>query len=497
MVARLIGTALLTFAVSAQAAELAARTETDASMAPAFPAAAVLTPFSRPFLTSMPVPYTGLEAGRIAALGTASVSASAVSETFALTGATGAGLEAGRLKVPGTVSGIASEAPFAAPLAVAETLLTGVAGRAALMPEGGPDAAPGRGASLTPLSAARRDRVTRQRVIGRASLALVSAAQRGPTPLFATSAAVAGLATGTAQDASADSRTPHALAPSAAHVDTSAPPVSAGEKRAGAEAPASSPAAGTAAVSRRVVSVNLCTDQLAMMLAAPGQLVSISHLASDPRSSAMTEEAARYPHNHGLAEEIVLLQPDLVLAGRYGSAATTALLRRIGVPVEVFDPETSLAGIRDNVRRMGAALGRTAEAESLVKRFDADLAALGQPPADRRRAALYYANGYTAGDASLAGEILAAAGLANIASELGLRGGGMVSLEQLVLADPDLIIRGERYAGSSRAEDLLDHPALAALAGAAQGALADGDWVCGTPHVIDAVRRLRDRAAPP
>ncbi|OWJ78222.1 cobalamin ABC transporter substrate-binding protein [Haematobacter genomosp. 1] len=248
---------------------------------------------------------------------------------------------------------------------------------------------------------------------------------------------------------------------------------------------------------RRVVSVNLCTDQLAMMLAAPGQLVSISHLASDPRSSAMTEEAARYPRNHGLAEEIVLLQPDLVLAGRYGSAATTALLRRIGVPVEVFDPETSLAGIRDNVRRMGAALGRTAEAQSLVKRFDADLAALGQPPADRRRAALYYANGYTAGDGSLAGEILAAAGLANIASELGLRGGGMVSLEQLVLADPDLIIRGERYAGSSRAEDLLDHPALAALAGAAQGALADADWVCGTPHVIDAVRRLRDRAAYP
>ena len=215
MVARLIGAALLTFAVSAQAAELAARTETDASMAPAFPAAAVLTPSSRPFPTPMPVPYTGLEAGRIAAPGTASVIASAVAETFVLTGAAGAGLEARRLKVTGTVSGIASEAPSA----VTETLLTGVAGHRALMPEGGPDAAPG-GASLTPLSAARRDRVTRQRVIGRATLTLFSAAQRGPTPLFATSAAVA--ETGTAQDASADSRTPHAPAPSAARSATSA-----------------------------------------------------------------------------------------------------------------------------------------------------------------------------------------------------------------------------------------------------------------------------------
>jgi iron complex transport system substrate-binding protein len=38
---------------------------------------------------------------------------------------------------------------------------------------------------------------------------------------------------------------------------------------------------------RRVVSINLCTDQLAMMLAAPGQLVSVSDLAADPHSSAM------------------------------------------------------------------------------------------------------------------------------------------------------------------------------------------------------------------
>ena len=72
----------------------------------------------------------------------------------------------------------------------------------------------------------------------------------------------------------------------------------------------------------------------------------------------------------------------------------------------------------------------------------------------------------------------------------------MLPLEQLVLADPDLLIEGRRYGGTSRAEDLLDHPALAALTGTSS-ALADSDWVCGTPHVIDAIRRLRDMAAYP
>ena len=34
----------------------------------------------------------------------------------------------------------------------------------------------------------------------------------------------------------------------------------------------------------RVVSMNLCTDQVAMMLAAPGQLVSISHVSASGNS---------------------------------------------------------------------------------------------------------------------------------------------------------------------------------------------------------------------
>ena len=68
---------------------------------------------------------------------------------------------------------------------------------------------------------------------------------------------------------------------------------------------------------QRVVSMNLCTDQLAMLLAAPGQLISVSYLAQDARSSAMAEAAQGFEMNHGLAEEIAFLRPDLVLAGRY------------------------------------------------------------------------------------------------------------------------------------------------------------------------------------
>ncbi len=244
---------------------------------------------------------------------------------------------------------------------------------------------------------------------------------------------------------------------------------------------------------RRVLSMNLCTDQLAMMLAAPGQLVSVSYLAQDPSASAMAVEAGRLPVNHGLAEEIFLMRPDLVLAGAWTTPETVRLLRRLDIPVEVFPIESDLAGIRANIRRMGAVLGREAQARAMLARFDADLARLSDAQGPRPRAALYAANGYSSGSDSLAGEIVALAGFDNVADELGLPSGGVLPLETLLLSDPDLLVEGRRYAGHARAQEVLDHPALKALArGRPAEVMSDPDWVCGNPHILRAVSQLRD-----
>ncbi len=251
------------------------------------------------------------------------------------------------------------------------------------------------------------------------------------------------------------------------------------------------------AAPERVVSINLCTDQLAMLLAAPGQLLSVSHLARDPRSSTMIEEAAAYPVNHASAEEVFLLNPDLVLAGSFTAPATLALLDRLGVPVVQLRPASSLDDVGAHIRLIGAALGREEAAEEMAVGFEADLAALSADPPHRPRAALYGANGYTSGADSLPGQVLRAVGFDNVATELGLSGGGMLALEQLILADPDVIIGGSRYPGHSRAEDVPRHPALRELRAGGEG-LSDADWVCGTPHVLRAVTRLaaaRERLA--
>ncbi len=239
---------------------------------------------------------------------------------------------------------------------------------------------------------------------------------------------------------------------------------------------------------RRVVSINLCTDQLAMLLAAPGQLVAVSHLARDPRSSTMTAAALGHDITYGQAEEVFLREPDLVLAGTYTTRATVDLLRRLGVRVVEFPPAASLAEVGRQMREVGQVLGRARQGERLAARFEAGLAALRSEVAVRPRAALYYAGGYTSGRRTLAGEMIEAAGFANVAAERGMEAGGILPLELLLLAAPDLVITAEPYPGASRAEEVARHPALAGLRRG--GAIADADWVCGTPGVLDAIVRL-------
>ena len=234
--------------------------------------------------------------------------------------------------------------------------------------------------------------------------------------------------------------------------------------------------------------MNLCTDQVAMLLAAPGQLISVSDLAQDPRMSPMADAAQAYDVNYGRAEEIYLMRPDLVIAGQFASSATVSMLRRLGIRVEVRDPAESIAAIRVETAGIGTLLVRESRARTVIADFDARLAALRRAPG-RDRAALYYANGFTSGRGTLAGEILDAAGYRNIASDYGIENTAPLPLELLVMSQPDRLITGARWPGRSRSEAILDHPALSEATDR-RADVTDRDWVCGTPFILRAVEGL-------
>ena len=250
--------------------------------------------------------------------------------------------------------------------------------------------------------------------------------------------------------------------------------------------------APVSAAPERVMSLNLCTDQLAMTLAEPEQLISVSFLAREPDLSMLHEKAQGFPVNRGLAEEVFLEKPDLVVTGTYSLHNTTALLKRLGFRIEEFSFVQTLDTIPGEIRRMGALLGQEARAEKLAEDFSQELDAIAKSQCDMRPTMIAYdQNGVALGSGTLADSVMQAAGFANLAADLGLVGVAPFPLEQVIAARPDVIVTSASEGAPTLGEHVPRHPAIAALPDTRIGAFVPaGAWSCGSPAVIEAGRAL-------
>jgi iron complex transport system substrate-binding protein len=239
--------------------------------------------------------------------------------------------------------------------------------------------------------------------------------------------------------------------------------------------------AGGAHAAGRVVSLNLCTDQLLVLL-APEKAVGLTPLARNPTLSFVAAQAARLPVVRPDAEAVIELHPDLVLAGAFGAQTTVALLRQFALPVLVVDIPRDFAGIRANTRRVAAALGAEARGEALLAQMDAVLAGV-HPPAHPLRALVWEPRGYTAGPGSLTDAVLRAAGLADVGT------GRRVGLEALIAHPPDVLVEGRAPDFPSLATALLRHPAVGAIP---RRTYDPATLICGGPQTAAAVAALAE-----
>lgn len=257
-----------------------------------------------------------------------------------------------------------------------------------------------------------------------------------------------------------------------------------------------------AAEPARVMSLNVCTDQLAMLLAEPGQLISVSVLADDPQLSFHKNLAGGLPRNRGLAEEVIAATPDLVVTGKFSLHNTTLVLRRLGYRVEEFTYVQSVGSVPVEIRRMGALLGAEAKAGRMASGFESSLGSLSVAQCSRPvRALAYEQNGIALGTGTLMDSAMQAAGLVNVAAEQGFAGMTPFPLELLVKDAPDIIVLPDILADTpSLADQIASHPAIAALPKSTlQVRVPAGSLACGGPFVIEAVKALaaaRERTLP-
>jgi iron complex transport system substrate-binding protein len=212
----------------------------------------------------------------------------------------------------------------------------------------------------------------------------------------------------------------------------------------------------------RLVSMNVCTDQLLLTLADPEQILGLSRFSRDGWQSQAADNIKRYPVLSGGAEDVLLIRPDIVIASAFDKRSTRELLKSKGFRLAELAVPRTLEEARRQIRETGDITGHPDRAAAEIARLDAALARARRAVSERHYRVLPLSRrGWVAGSDSFVGSLLAETGLRSAAGDLGFAFGGFASLEAIVNLRPDFIVVSQ--AGDHARDDgqaFLLHPAL-------------------------------------
>ncbi|OCC24190.1 iron ABC transporter [Croceicoccus estronivorus] len=260
----------------------------------------------------------------------------------------------------------------------------------------------------------------------------------------------------------------------------------------GAGAYASNRAEAAKPAPQRIVSLNLCADQLLLALADRGQIAGLTHNADNAELSAAASRTKGYPILGQSAEEVLAIEPDLLVGMPARRSAVMMALADRGYPALDVDRAESLADIVREIRKVAGAVGHRERGEALIADMERQLAAIPKP-GNGRVAAYYQRRGFLTGTGTLVDDLMRRVGLVNLAETLDKPPLSHMSIEEMVAAQPDFIIV-EAGAGhvSDQGTEMLQHPALRDIP---RLRLPQAWTVCGGPAYVEAARSLAGQIA--
>jgi iron complex transport system substrate-binding protein len=236
----------------------------------------------------------------------------------------------------------------------------------------------------------------------------------------------------------------------------------------------------------RVASLNLCTDEILLLLAKPHEIVSVSYLSRLPEESLLWRAARRYPANPGTLESVVARRPDLVLTMGGGGRSTAVIARRLGIRVVDLPYPSSLLDLDRQAAVVAHALGDVRRAAPLRAHLEELRRSAPRPP---KLAAYVGGGGLSMAPDSLGAQWMALAGYRQEKLP-----GARLDLERLATRPPArLIISNYRAGQASGNSAWLRHPLVRRLS--ARTVITDGrPWTCAGWPMLAEIRRLRSVA---
>ncbi|HEY9552050.1 MAG TPA: hypothetical protein VIR62_00400 [Allosphingosinicella sp.] len=242
------------------------------------------------------------------------------------------------------------------------------------------------------------------------------------------------------------------------------------------------------AAPKRVASLNLCTDQLLLLLAAPEQIVSVTHLSHKQAETPLWKRARHYEENDGSLLSVVGHRPDLVLTMGGGARDWVGIAEQLDIATLDLPFPQGIEDIEASISAVARALGREGQGRRLIARIDH----LQRSRPKRQHDTVWLGGG----GRSVASKGLAAQWMALAGFRQRPLKGDRISLEQLLIRPPQILLRSDyrqgQYSGEQR---WLNHP-LAKGTERSRTIITDGrPWTCMGPLMLDEIRRLRQEMA--
>ncbi|MFC2028766.1 helical backbone metal receptor [Chloroflexota bacterium] len=201
----------------------------------------------------------------------------------------------------------------------------------------------------------------------------------------------------------------------------------------------------------RVVSLTPATTEILFAIGAGSQMVGRDMFSDYPQSALDVADIGGSWGEYN-SEAIVNLQPDLVIAGGINPPELVASLENLGLTVYFLANPVTLEELYDNLFIMGTLTGHETEAVDLSEALEARAKAVDDALAGNSIKPLVYyeldATPFTAGPGTFVDQLIDRAGGVNFGS--GMESAWVqVNLEQIVLADPALIILGDAAYGET------------------------------------------------
>lgn len=204
-----------------------------------------------------------------------------------------------------------------------------------------------------------------------------------------------------------------------------------------------------AARPQRIVAIGPSITEFLFALGAGDRLVGVDDFSDQPAAAAKIEKVGGVKVN---VEKVVSLKPDLVLCVKF-SDGTVERMTGASLTVLVVDPQT-LADVSKTAVLLGRAVG--ADGAKLASDIDAQLkqvkdkvaSATTKPRVFHEVDASDPTRPYTVGPGSYIQDLITLAGGTNIAADTG-SAYPQLSLEQVVKADPEVIVLGDADYGTT------------------------------------------------